>query len=67
MALHSAKAHSGDQILPFRESLLAMLGLAIVISGRLWFVAAGSGFIDYAIGGMHHDRQYFQWSYYYPH
>ncbi len=31
MALHSAKAHSGDQILPFRESLLAMLGLAFVI------------------------------------
>ncbi|MEB0010977.1 MFS transporter [Glaciimonas sp. Gout2] len=31
MALHSAAAHSSDQILPFRESLLAMLGIAFVI------------------------------------
>ena len=30
MALHSAIAHSSDQILPFRESLLAILGIACV-------------------------------------
>ena len=31
MALHSAAAHSSDQVLPFRESLMAMLGVAFVI------------------------------------
>ncbi|MDP5008335.1 MAG: MFS transporter, partial [Glaciimonas sp.] len=31
MALHSAAAHSDDQVLPFRESLLAMIGIAFVV------------------------------------
>ncbi|MQR01565.1 MFS transporter [Glaciimonas soli] len=31
MALHSAAAHSSDQVLPFRESLLAMIGIAFVV------------------------------------
>ena len=31
MALHSAAAHSSEQVLPFRESLMAMLGVAFVI------------------------------------
>ncbi|MFC5472535.1 MFS transporter [Paraherbaspirillum soli] len=31
MAIHSAAAHSSDQVLPFRESLLAMLGIAFVV------------------------------------
>ncbi|WP_211443371.1 MFS transporter [Collimonas humicola] len=31
MAIHSASAHSSDQVLPFRESLLAMLGIAFVV------------------------------------
>ena len=31
MSLHTDPAHSSGQILPFRESLLAMLGICFVI------------------------------------